>query len=104
MCRTFDRQGKAVCPAKQIREDILTSVTAEVLGLPSFDEKALHDKITAIQAFPNNTLVYCFKDGTKTTAHWKDRSRAESWTPEMRAKERDRQLKRKETVKCPQEA
>ena len=104
MCRTFDRQGKAVCPAKQIREDILTSVTAEVLGLPSFDEKALHDKITVIRAFPDNTLVYCFKDGTEITTHWKDRSRAESWTPEMKAKERDRQLSRKEAVKCPQEA
>lgn len=100
MCRTFDRRGKAVCPAKQIREDILVSVTSDVLGVPSFDENTLHDKITAIRVLPENTLVFCFKDGSEVTKQWQNRSRAESWTPEMRQVERERLLKRREGLRC----
>ena len=29
--------------------------------------------------------MFCHKDGTESVKQWKDRSRAESWTPEMRA-------------------
>lgn len=100
MCRTFERQGKVVCPAKQIREDTLMAVAAEVLRLPAFDEKALRDEITVIRAFPDNTLVFCFKDGREVTTQWKNRSRSESWTPEMKQAMRELKLKRKEAPIC----
>ena len=34
-------------------------------------------------------LTFTFKDGTTREAVWKDRSRADSWTPEMKAKARE---------------
>ena len=60
-----------------------------MLGLDEFDAEALHDKITAIRAEGGNTLVFLFKDGTQTVKRWTDRSRAESWPPEMRAAARE---------------
>ena len=85
ICSTYNVYGKASCPSKQIPEGTLEKAAAEVLGLDAFDAKALHDKITAIRTEGNNTLVFLFKDGTQTIKRWADRSRAESWTPEMRA-------------------
>ena len=89
ICSTFNVYGKAACPSKQIPEGTLEKAAAEVLGLDAFDAKALHDKITAIRAEGNNTLVFLFKDGTQTVKRWADRSRAESWTPEMKAAARE---------------
>jgi len=89
ICSTFNIYGKATCPSKQIPERTLEKATAEVLGLDEFDAEALHDKITAIRAEGGNTLVFLFKDGTQTVKRWTDRSRAESWTPEMRAAARE---------------
>ena len=81
ICSTFNTMGKAYCPSKQIPENTLISATEEVVG--SVD--ALCDKITAIRAEKNNTLVFCFKDGLESVKRWEDRSRSESWTKEMRA-------------------
>ena len=89
ICSTFNVHGKAACPSKQIPEGALEKAAAEALWLDAFDKNALHDKITAIRAEGNNTLVFCFKDGTQTVKRWSDRSRAESWTPEMRAAARE---------------
>ena len=89
ICSTFNVYGKAACPSKQIPEGTLEKAAAEVLGLDAFDAKALHDKITAIRAEGNNTLVFLFKDGTQTVKRWADRSRTESWTPEMKAAARE---------------
>ncbi|MDD6703569.1 MAG: hypothetical protein PUE34_04395, partial [Clostridiaceae bacterium] len=38
----------------------------------------------------DNTLVFCFTDGTQTVKRWQHRSRAESWTPEMRESARQK--------------
>ena len=41
-------------------------------------------EITAITARSGNLLEFTLKDGTKAVKRWQDRSRAESWTEEMR--------------------
>ncbi len=95
ICSTYNIYGKAACPSKQIPEETLEKAAAEALGLDAFDGKALHDKITVIQAMRDNTLVFSFKDGTQTVKRWTDRSRAESWTPEMREAARQKALKQR---------
>lgn len=90
ICTTFNTMGKAYCPSKQIPEKTLISVTEEVLG--SLD--ALPDRITAIRAEKGNTLVFCFKDGSEAVKRWEDRSRAESWTEEMKEAARRREIER----------
>jgi hypothetical protein len=84
ICTTFNWEGKAACPSKQIPEPILEAVTRDALGSDSITADALHNKITAIRVENGNRLVFCFPDGTEAVKTWADRSRAESWTPEMR--------------------
>ena len=103
ICSTFNIYGKAACPSKQIPEGTLEKAAAEVLGLDAFDAKALHNKITAVRAEGNNTLVFLFKDGTQTVKRWADRSRAESWTPEMKAAAREFAKKGQAMRSCQQQ-
>jgi len=63
-----------------------------VLGEGSIDSDMVRSKITAIRAEKNNVVVYCMDDGSEIVKRWKDRSRAESWTPEMKGKARQRAL------------
>lgn len=94
-CRTFQEKGKAECPSKQIPEGILESVTAEVLGLDSFDGEIFKERIERIEVPEANSLNFVFKDGHIEERTWKDRSRSESWTPEMREAARQRALKQR---------
>ena len=41
--------------------------------------------VEKIIANDGDQLTICFKDGTSVERVWKDRSRSESWTDEMRA-------------------
>lgn len=101
ICGTYNVYGKGACPiSKQIPEKTLLSVTTDVLDLSSFDEAAFKEKVAEIYAGSNNTLRYIFLDGSEETALWKDRSRAESWTPEMRAAARQRILKQRGEEQC----
>ncbi len=96
ICATYNTLGKAACASKQIPEETLTAVTAEVMGTDTFDAEAIHSKITAVRVAEGNTLVFCFKNGTEAVKRWADRSRAESWTPEMRDAARKNTLDRGE--------
>lgn len=75
ICSTYNSQGKAACPSKQIPENKLMDITSDL---------DISD-ITQITAENNNQLTFVFKDGTTETRRWKGRSRAESWTDEMKA-------------------
>lgn len=96
-CSTFQRKGKAACPGLQIREDVLQRVAAEALGLASFDEAAFENMIASVEAKPDHTLVFHFRDGQIKEIRWAAPSRSGSWSPEMKeaAAERTRQQRRK---------
>lgn len=97
ICSTFNVHGKAACPSKQIPEGTLERAAAEALGLDAFDEDVLRNKVAVIRAEKDNALVFRFKDGSEQTAHWADRSRRESWTPEMREAARQKALARRDS-------
>lgn len=84
ICSTFNQQGKAACLSKQIPEAELLTMTADM---------ALSD-LTEICAENGNRLVFRFRDGSESVKRWKDRSRAESWAPEMREAARQKALER----------
>ena len=73
-CTTYNTRGKAACQSKAIPERVLDSLTADI----SLDD------LTALRAENGNRLVFCFRDGSENVKRWEDRSRAESWTPEMK--------------------
>ena len=92
-CSTFLQRGKSACPAKQIPEDMLHAVTAGALGLESFDAALFAGRIAEIRAPEANRLLFVFRDGHIVERLWQNRSRRESWTPEMRQAARERQQK-----------
>ncbi len=73
ICSTYNSRGKKYCASKAIPENTLMTLAAEF------------ENITAITAERGNTLIFRTADGNEVTRHWQDRSRSESWTPEMRA-------------------
>ena len=91
-CTTFQTKGKSECAAKRIPEETLEALTCEVLRTVSFNPDMVRSKITAIRAEKNNVVVFCVDDGSEIVKRWTDRSRAESWTPEMKEKARQRAL------------
>ncbi len=97
-CATYNTRGKKYCPkSKQIPENTLISVCCEVLGSQEFDANIFENQINKILVPAPNELIFVFHDGHEISAHWKDRSRSESWTDEMRAKVGERNRKRGRT-------
>ena len=88
ICSTYNTLGKAACPSKAIPESTLMEIAATVSAT---------GEITAITAKNDNALEFTLADGTVTVKQWQDRSRAASWTAEMRAaageKTRERNVK-----------
>lgn len=93
-CSVFLSQGKSHCQEPRIPEDTLYRLTAEVLGITDFTEDDLFEAITDIVAF-NHTLTFNLQTGEKIVKEWQPRSRAKSWTPEMKETARQRVLKQR---------
>jgi hypothetical protein len=58
------------CKVGMIPEDILMSVTAEVLGLAEFDGAVFAERVAEIRVPEHRTLVFVFKDGTEVRRQW----------------------------------
>lgn len=98
-CTTFQTKGKSECAAKRIPEETLDALTCEILGVTHFGPDTVRSKITAIRAENNNVVVFCMDDGSEIVKRWADRSRAESWTPEMKEQARQRALQARRSKK-----
>ncbi|MBE5039798.1 recombinase family protein [Ructibacterium gallinarum] len=93
-CPTYISDGKDVCFGKKIPDDTLSKVTAEVLQMAAFDPQAVSEQIRRIIVPQPNHLVFEFKNGRHIEKVWADRSRKDSWTPEMKEAARQKALKR----------
>ena len=92
-CVTYLRRGKKYCAAKQIPEETLHCIACEVLGVHEITEENIQT-LAEIRVPSPNHIVFAFKDGREIERVWQDRSRAESWTDEMKEKARA-QMKRR---------
>lgn len=96
ICRTYNTTGKAGCSgSRAVPEEALILASMEVLGLAEFDPHVFAETVRGITADAENTLVYHFYDGSEQTAVWVERSRAESWTDDMKEKARQKTLQRR---------
>jgi len=97
ICSTFFSYGKDNCASKQIPESTLMDTTAQVLGVEQFDEALLGELVDHIDITGPNSLLYVFTDGREVPAVWKDHSRRDSWTDEMKqaAREKQREYEKK---------
>jgi hypothetical protein len=98
-CPTFVQYDKKACHGKQIPEDILFALTADVLGLDDFDEKVYKEEIKEMIIPGPGRVVYLFQDGHKAEAPWKNRSRKFSWTDQAKQKAREKTLAYQRGVK-----
>lgn len=89
-CRTFLHFGKSVCHTKQIPEEILMQVSAEVLGLDHFDEEIFHQQIKEIRVPEDFKLVFIFHNGNTIDKEWQNKSRKDSWDDKKRQEARER--------------
>ena len=95
ICKTYNTKGKEFCPtSKAIPEETLMTVTAEMLGINTFDEAIFLDRVDRIEIANKNQLTYIFKDGTSVSTVWQDRSRRESWTADKREAARQNAMQR----------
>lgn len=94
MCFTAKTYGKEYCDMKQIPEKILTEQTCKVLGLKSLKDVNLRDYLKKIIVPEANKITFVLLDGTEKTVEWENRSRRESWTPEMKEQARQYANKR----------
>ena len=85
ICSTYNTLGKAACQSKAIPESVLIDIVDEIGGIGN---------LTAIQAANNNNLVLTLTSGQQIVKQWLDRSRRESWTPEMREAARQRKMRK----------
>ena len=86
ICATYNTRGKKHCPSKQIPESTLEAVVYSLTDDVKSIEKIIVDD--------DNALHFHFVDGLVVTRTWADRSRAESWTEEMRAEMAERKRRR----------
>jgi DNA invertase Pin-like site-specific DNA recombinase len=83
-CSTFLQQGKIFCGAKAIPEMTLENIVKEFKW---------ENKIKKIIVPEANRLIFLLNDNLTVNVKWPDRSRKESWTPEMKEIARQQQIK-----------
>ncbi len=96
ICGTYNSLGKAYCQSKQIPETTLIETTCSVLCVTECTEEVFQRELESILVQNGNRLVFRLKNGTEKTATWQDRSRSQSWTPEMRKRAGEKTRKRYE--------
>ena len=85
ICSTYNHQGKKYCASKAVPDDELRKLADEVVN-------GNYELIKEVLVYPNNRLVFTLFDGTMVDKVWKDITRKDSWTPEMKEKARQRTL------------
>ena len=99
-CSTYLTEGKSVCPAKQIPEAALMKACTDIFESPDFDEEMFIKTVSYILVCSNNKLIFNFIDGSKKEYIWRDRSRSESWTEEMKKAAGQRVIAQRGESKC----
>ena len=88
-CTTYIKEGKEFCQSKKIPEEAIMRLACDLLGWDSFDEEAFRQAVDHVTAVYPHTLIFHMNDGREEKLEWQNRSRAESWTPEMKEKARE---------------
>lgn len=92
-CSLSVTKGKEACAAKQVPDCKIKEGAGSVLNRSGFDEAFFKSKVEQVIVMPENKLVFQMKDGTSKEFYWKESSRSESWTPEMKEKASKRAFK-----------
>ena len=86
ICTTYYNEGKDFCRSKKIPEDTLRTVISASIGFDEWNPEVFREQVRQIEVSGPNTIELHMMDGSIRNLEWKDRSRRESWTPEMKEK------------------
>lgn len=89
VCPTYYSEGKAYCQSKKIPEDTLRKTISDALHIIPWDPEVFSNRVEYMIAVGPNALEVHMRSGTVNRMEWKDRSRSESWTPEMKEQARE---------------
>lgn len=99
-CSTYNDLGKKYCSSKAVPEEALIKIANTLMGTTEFNKEMFRKLVNYIIVKDNNILEFHFHDRITKEIHWIDRSRSESWTPEMREKARQRNYERSKKYGC----
>ena len=94
ICPTYYTEGKAYCQSKKIPEDTMKTAIMASLGMETWLPEVFQNQVDHMIASGPNTIELHLTDGKVETIEWKDRSRRESWTLEMKEKARQNAFRR----------
>ena len=94
ICLQYFRYGTSACHSQRIPEAILIEKTKEVLGVDEITRETVMECVSRIYVPEHNHLIYELKDGSTKDAFWKNPSRSQSWTEEMKQAAREKALER----------
>ena len=75
------------CGHSGLEENLLKSISADVLGIDEFDEAAFTDKVDRITVVSNEELIFHLKDGSEVTRQWQFKRRQPAWSEERKQRQ-----------------
>jgi site-specific DNA recombinase len=75
------------CGHSGLEENLLKSISADVLGIDKFDEAAFKDKVDHITVVSNQELIFHLKDGSEVTRQWQFKRRQPAWSEERKQRQ-----------------
>lgn len=75
------------CGHSGLEENLLKSISADVLGIDEFDEAVFTDKVDRITVVSNEELIFHLKDGSEVTRQWQFKRRQPAWSEERKQRQ-----------------
>jgi site-specific DNA recombinase len=81
------------CGHKGLEENLLKSISADVLNIEEFDETEFKDKIDRITVVSNDELIFHLNDGSQTTRPWQAKVQQPAWSEERKKQQSKKMVK-----------
>lgn len=94
ICYTYNAFGISRCESKRVPDAELVRLAKEILKVEELTNEIINERIEKVVVSNGRLLTFYLSDGRIIDATWTERSRRESWTPEMRENARRRELER----------
>ena len=80
----------ADCGHSGLEENLLKTISSDVLSIQKFDEDIFKKNIDSITVLSNTELLYQLKDGSKITKQWQFKRRQPAWSEERKKRQSEK--------------
>jgi len=80
------------CGHSGLEENLLKSISADVLGIDEFDEAVFIDGIDHITVVSNEELLFHLKDGSEVKRQWQFKRRQPAWSEERKRHQSEKMI------------